>query len=324
MIFPSTTEPKTARPAARVYRPAQSGCNTDLTVADTAEGIDNLFILRVTGNIEPQWRNRLRCVILHRMTPNEISRQLDDLGYVLLPGVMDARLLSRLRERVAELFALEGDAAGSEFKIEQGARRLANLVNKGTIFREIIAHATVLPLVGHVLRGSVKLSSLNARSVNPGWDTPQPLHCDMSAIPDERGAWVCNTVWMLDDFTEQNGALRVVAGSHGWGRLPKAALADPLADFPGQTIITGAAGSVIVLNAHLWHGGLANRTPRPRTAVHAFYCRRDKPQQLHQRKWLDAQVQASLTAELRQLLALDDAPNEAVDGQDYARSGFLG
>lgn len=258
------------------------------------------------------------------MTANDTCRQLDDLGYVLLPGAMEADLLRMLRERVEKLFALEGDAAGAEFKIEQGARRLANLVNKGSVFHEVITHPAVLPLVGHVLQGSVKLSSLNARSANPHGDIRQPLHCDMSAIPDERGAWVCNTVWMLDDFTEQNGALRVVAGSHRAGRLPQDALADPLADHPEQSVITGAAGSVIVLNAHLWHGGLANRTARPRTAVHAFYCRRDKPQQLPQKQWLDADVQAGLSAELRQLLALDDASNGAANGQNYVRSGFLG
>src|SRR5215469_15605168 len=133
----------------------------------------------------------------------EACRRLDDLGYVLLPNIMEPGLQTRLRERVEELFASEGDAAGSEFKTEPGARRLANLVNKGTVFREIIAHPAVLPLVEHVL-GRAKLSSLNARSINPHWDKPQPLHCDMGALPDEQGAWVCNTVWLLDDFTEQN------------------------------------------------------------------------------------------------------------------------
>lgn len=253
----------------------------------------------------------------------QIFQQLDELGYVLLPGLMDAGLLSRLRERVEQLFVSEGEGAGSEFKTESGARRLANLVNKGRVFREIIVHPTILLLVGHVLRGSVKLSSLNARSANPDGDKPQPLHCDMSALPDDRGAWVCNTVWMLDDFTERNGALRVVPGSHRSNRLPRDVLEDTLADRPQQSVITGTAGSVIVMNAHLWHGGLANRTQSPRTAVHAFYCRRDKPQQQYQKQLLDADLQSSLPSELRELLALDDSLNDDLCRQDTKRSGFL-
>lgn len=257
------------------------------------------------------------------MTHNEACRQLDKWGYVLLPEVMDAGLLHSLRESVEQLFASEGEAAGSEFKREPGARRLANLVNKGAVFREIIMCPAVLPLVAHVLGGSVKLSSLNARSIHPRWDKPQPLHCDMGAVPDERGAWVCNTVWMLDDFTEENGALRVIPGSHRWNRLPQDALDDPFADHPQQTVITGAAGSVIVMNAHLWHGGMANRTPQSRTAVHAFYCRRDKPQQQYQKQLLDAELQATLSPELRELLALDDGLNDELAQQEFARSGFL-
>jgi ectoine hydroxylase-related dioxygenase (phytanoyl-CoA dioxygenase family) len=257
------------------------------------------------------------------MTNTEACRRLDELGYVLLPNLMEPGLQARLRDRVEELFASEGDAAGGEFKTEPGARRLANLVNKGSVFREIIVHPAVLPLVEHVL-GSAKLSSLNARSTNPGWDKPQPLHCDMGALPDEQGPWVCNTVWLLDDFTQYNGALRVVPGSHRRGRLPPDALADPLADHPEQTVITGPAGSVIVMNAHLWHGGMANLTPSPRTAVHAFYCRRDKPQQQHQKMLLDAELQKTLPPELRELLALDDPFNDDLSGhQGLVRSGFL-
>ncbi|HVA46346.1 MAG TPA: phytanoyl-CoA dioxygenase family protein [Pirellulales bacterium] len=253
------------------------------------------------------------------MTNTQACRQLDDLGYVLLPNLMGHDLQSRLRDGVEQLFALEGAAAGSEFKPEPGARRLANLVNKGDVFREIVLHPVVLPLVEHVLEGSVKLSSLNARSANPHGDKPQPWHCDMGALPDRRGAWVSNVVWMLDDFTQDNGALRVVPGSHRFNRLPQDVLEDPLADHPRQCVVTGAAGSVIVMNAHLWHGGMANRTSRPRTAVHAFYCRRDKPQQQYQKQLLDA----DLPAALRELLALDDALNDELCRQNVVRSGFL-
>jgi ectoine hydroxylase-related dioxygenase (phytanoyl-CoA dioxygenase family) len=257
------------------------------------------------------------------MTAAEPRQQLDDLGYVLMRQVMDSALLCRLRDEVERLFAAEGEAAGAEFKIEQGARRLANLAKKAAVFREIILHPAVMPLVGHVLQQSVKLSSVNARSVNPYGGQPQPLHCDMSALPDERGPWVCNTVWMLDDFTEQNGALRVIPGSHRWNRLPQQALEDPRADHAQQQVITGPAGSVIVMNAHLWHGGMANRSDRPRTAVHAFYCRRDNPQQQYQKQLLDAELQAALSPSLRELLALDDPLNDELSSQNVVRSGFL-
>jgi hypothetical protein len=250
-------------------------------------------------------------------------RRLDEDGFLILDGFIGPDLFARLRGRVLQLLAEEGEAAGAEFKPEAGCRRLANLVDKGEVFREAIALPQLLEYVGHVLGPAFKLSSLNARSVDPGGVGAQPLHADMAAVTDERGPWVCNTVWLLDDFTPDNGALRVVPGSHRMGRLPQAALDDPRADHPHQVLVTGRAGSVVVLNAHLWHAGMANRTGRPRTALHAFYCRRDKPQQQYQKRLLRPEVQQALSAPLRHLLALDDPLNDQLSAEVVVRSGFL-
>src|SRR5262249_3855892 len=152
-------------------------------------------------------------------------------------------------------------------------------------------------------------------SVNPGGQGRQPLHADMGALPDQHGFWVCNTVWMLDDYTPDNGALRLVPGSHRWGQLPQQALADPLAPYPDEVLVTGRAGTVVVMNAHLWHGGTANRTDQPRPAVHVFFCRRDRPQQQYQKRLLRPEVQRLLTPQLRELLALDDPLNDQISAE---------
>jgi ectoine hydroxylase-related dioxygenase (phytanoyl-CoA dioxygenase family) len=145
----------------------------------------------------------------------------------------------------------------------------------------------------------------------------------MAAVPDEKGYWVCNTVWLLDDFTPTNGAIRLVPGSHRWGKLPQDVLADPTAPHPQELLLTGRAGDVVVMNAHLWHGGTANTTATTRTAVHAFYCRRDKPQQQYQKQLLRPEVQQELTPELRSMLALDDPLNDQLSTSVTTRSGFL-
>ena len=252
------------------------------------------------------------------------KRQLDEDGYVVLEGLIGREgLLGPLRSRILELFEQEGERAGSEFRTEPNAHRLANLVDKGDVFGRAIVLPDVLECVRHVLGPDIKLSSLNARSADPDSDTAQPLHVDMAAVPDERGYWVCNTVWMLDDFTSENGATRMIPGSHKWGQRPQDVLADPMAPHPGEVLLTGPAGTVAVMNAHLWHGGTANRTAAPRLAMHAFYCRRDKPQQQYQKQLLGRELQASLDAELRWLLALDDPLNDGLSANVTARSGFL-
>lgn len=256
------------------------------------------------------------------MTKQE-QRQLDESGYVVLESGMGADLLSALRTRILALFEKEGDRAGSEFRTEEHAHRLANLVDKGDVFRRAIILPQMLGYVRHVLGADCKLSSLNARSADPNTDVGQPLHVDMGAIPDEKGYWVCNTVWMLDDFTRENGPTRMIPGSHKWGKRPQDVLDDLLSPHPQEVLLTGKAGSIAVMNAHMWHAGTANRTTSPRLAMHAFYCRRDKPQQQYQKQLLRPDVQAALSPDVREILALDDPMNDELSAAVTVRSGFL-
>jgi hypothetical protein len=250
-------------------------------------------------------------------------RELDERGFVRLGGFISPERRERLKDRLLALFESEGEAAGGEFKHEPGARRLANLVDKGAVFVECVVEPEILEYVGHVLGTRFKLSSLNARSANPRNGESQPLHVDAGAVPDARGFWVCNTVWMLDDFTPENGALRAVPGSHRFGRRPQDALADPRLPHPDEVLVTGQAGDLVVMNSHLWHGGTANDTDRPRLALHAFYCRSDKPQQQYQKALLRPETQAALPAAARAVLALDDPENDALSAEAAGRSGFL-
>lgn len=255
--------------------------------------------------------------------PLDHRRQLNELGYVVLPDFMRGEQAAALKRRIEELFTQEGDRAGSEFKPEAGSRRLANLADKDAIFRQAMCDERLLEYIACVLGAEFKLSSLNARSADPQNGITQPLHADMSAVADERGYWVCNSVWMLDDFTTENGAIRVVPGTQRLRQLPQDALDDPTAPHPDEQLLTGRAGTVVIMNAHLWHGALPNRTDRPRTAMHVFFARRDKPQQQYQKKLLRPETQALLSERERELLALDDPLNDELSGEVAVRSGFL-
>jgi ectoine hydroxylase-related dioxygenase (phytanoyl-CoA dioxygenase family) len=256
------------------------------------------------------------------MTEDE-KRQLDTDGYLVLENLMGDALIEQVRRRVDELFEQEGDQAGSEFKQEPGSRRLANLVDKGELFEEIIQTPRVLECMKHVLGPRFKLSSLNVRSADPENGSAQPLHADSGALADDRGYWVCNSVWMLDDFTLENGATRLVPGSHRWGVTPQEVVSDLYAPHPREMLLTGRAGTVVVMNAHMWHGGTTNRTAAHRRAMHVYYTRWDKPQQQYQKRLLRPEVQSRLSPELRRLLALDDPLNDELSSQFSNISGFL-
>jgi ectoine hydroxylase-related dioxygenase (phytanoyl-CoA dioxygenase family) len=171
-----------------------------------------------------------------------------------------------------------------------------------------------------VIGPAYKLSSLNARSTNPQNPEAQPWHTDSAAIADERGYWVCNTIWMLDDFTRDNGATRMIPRSHTWRRLPEPGNRDAM---PDEELVTGTAGTVVVMNTHMWHAGTGNRTHRCRRALHGFYTRSDKPQQQYQKALLSARTVEALSPVQRKVLALDDADNDRLSSATTRMSGFL-
>ena len=226
--------------------------------------------------------------------------QLDRDGYVPLPGVLSAAQLSAMHERLAELMVAEGDKAGLEVHQEEGTDRLSNLVNKDPVFSVCFTDPRLLACMARVL-GEFKLSSLNFRAAHPGRGH-QVLHADYGGPVPPAGYQVCNSIWLLDDFTADNGATRVVPGSHRSGSVPRLALADPAAPHPDEVLITGAAGTVVVFNSHVWHGGTLNRSDRQRRALHGYFTRRTNGQQTDQKKYLRPATRDALSPAARFIL----------------------
>jgi hypothetical protein len=184
---------------------------------------------------------------------------------------------------------------------DRGAVRVSDLVNKGAIFDACLTDERVLSAVRHVIGGDVRLSSLNYRAAKAGAGL-QPLHVDWDE-PIERGAYhACNCIFLLDPFEPNNGALRVVPGSHRGGECPADALDDPFAPHPEEELVQAPAGAAVVLNSHVWHGGTHNRTGSLRRVIQCYFVQRGYATQLEQRDYLRPETERRLTPELRWLL----------------------
>jgi ectoine hydroxylase-related dioxygenase (phytanoyl-CoA dioxygenase family) len=80
---------------------------------------------------------------------------------------------------------------------------------------------------------------------------------------------------MVDEFRNDNGATRFVPGSHLWSAIPPDLLGDLKADYAGQVLACGPAGSMVVFNGSVWHGHKANHSGKPRRSIQGAYIRRD-------------------------------------------------
>jgi ectoine hydroxylase-related dioxygenase (phytanoyl-CoA dioxygenase family) len=214
----------------------------------------------------------------------EEKRQLDENGYILFPGLIDPEWLKALRARVNALIEKEGDAAGKEVNLEKGTRRLADLVNKGEVFDNTYLHPKLLAAAYHILQREFRFNSLNARDSMPG-EGLQGLHADWKERTADEPYYIVNSIWLLDDFTEENGATRFVPGTHKMKGLPKDHVEDPRAPHPDQVLLIAPKGTVAVFNSHLWHGGTLNRSNGTRMCIHSSYVSRDSEQQTNQREY---------------------------------------
>lgn len=100
-------------------------------------------------------------------------------------------------------------------------------------------------------------------------ESEQPLHCDdqLIPLPKPHVPIICNTMWALTDFTVENGATRLVPGTHRADRA-----AQPYGEPVEVVHAVMKAGSVLVFDGSIWHGGGANRTSERRIGLAMNYC----------------------------------------------------
>ncbi len=235
-------------------------------------------------------------------------KALDEDGYVNLGPLLSAAQLDAMRTRVGDAVAREGAAAGHEVSQTRGIARLSGTVikamNRDGLLDPFAFHPRLLAAVRHVLGPRFRYSSSNFHCPLPGYGH-QAIHADWGwGVRDPE---VVNAIWLLDDFTTENGPTRVVPGSHRWGEHPMGSTVDGkprdlAAPVAGEVRLTGVAGSCIAYNAHLWHSGTQNFSPDLRRAQHAFFTRTLRPTQTDVPALLDKQVFERLNPVARAVL----------------------
>lgn len=228
---------------------------------------------------------------------------LDEHGYVVLKEALTPEQANALRDRSAELIAEEKAGSGEHVYFDGQAQRVWNLVNKGRIYEEMIQLPQVLALHEHLLGDDCILSSFTVNLIGPGAPAGG-LHVDFPLgrfpQPAPPFAFCSNTIFVLDDFTLENGATRLVPGSYKRGTPP-----DPETDYDDVIQLDARKGDIVIIHGATWHSSGANRTGQERMILLGFFCRSFMKPQQDQYRLASPEVVERATPALKRLLGFE-------------------
>ena len=233
--------------------------------------------------------------------PDDVAAAVVRDGAVIVESVAEPVLLDRVEAELRPF--LDATPTGPDDFSGILTRRTGSLIARSPASRELVMHPLALgaarTFLGHAT--NIQLHLTQAIAIGPG-ETAQPIHRDQWAFdffPFPAGYDVqCNTIWALTDFTEENGATRVVVGSN--------AAPDGRSFGPGDTEPAEMPrGSVLVYSGSVYHGGGANHSAATRIGLNITYAVAWLRQEENQYLSVPREVAATLPVELLRLMGYD-------------------
>jgi Phytanoyl-CoA dioxygenase (PhyH) len=196
--------------------------------------------------------------------PTRAASELDERGFVVLPGPVPSERMAALADAYDAAFA----EAVDDIRVGSTSTKVVDFVNRGTDWDDIYVFAPLLEACCRVIGRPFKLSSFLGRTLRP--HTPaQELHVD---VRRESPDWpLLGFILMIDEFRADNGATRFVPGSHRWSSNPEDAISDSRSKHDDQVFACGPPGSLIVFNGSTWHGHSENTSSGPRRSLQGAF-----------------------------------------------------
>ncbi|MBI1199268.1 MAG: hypothetical protein GC203_15515 [Phenylobacterium sp.] len=189
----------------------------------------------------------------------------------------------RLFEKVMQIAREEDDQAvelNKHADAEKPAfgRQLFHLLERDPVFVEAVMNPAVQTMGRYLMGLSYRLFSMVA-FVKEGSARSTPMHCDSVGVPTPLPAYgsVCNVSWILTDYTEENGTLGMVPGSHRYCRHPTEYeqprfIGGPMDDAM-VTPVNARPGSLAVFTGNTWHCTYPKTSAGVRAHIATAFCR---------------------------------------------------
>jgi ectoine hydroxylase-related dioxygenase (phytanoyl-CoA dioxygenase family) len=228
---------------------------------------------------------------------DEVTTVLNAEGAAIVKNFLAPDLVARIRSEIEPKLptAFLGQDAFTGIR----TRRLGGLTVKAPTFAKLLTHPLMLGICDRILQPHCSLYQLAAtQAIEIGAGEPaQVLHRDdiIYSIPQPHPEFEVLFILALTEFTAENGATRIVPGSHRWGP-------ERVAHDEESVPAVMPAGSVVFFLGSTWHSGGHNRSTSPRVGMFAKYSLGHLRQEENQFLIAPPDIARTLTPELRGLI----------------------
>ena len=219
-------------------------------------------------------------------------------GALIIDDLADGELIERITSEMRPY--IDETPPGSDEFSGRNTRRTGALIARSRSSHELIQHPTILEVTAKLLDRAQSFQLHLTQVISIGPESPgQSIHRDQWAFdffefPSNYHVQ-CNTIWALTDFTEENGATRLIPGSQD--------LANSLEHSVDETVPAEMAkGSCLLYTGKVYHGGGANRSDETRMGLNITYNVGWLRQEENQYLSVPRDVAATLTDDLLRLL----------------------
>ncbi len=206
---------------------------------------------------------------MFELSVDQIIARMDERGFVVVPDVISAEHADRVNGVLSRLLA---DEITPEEQAS-GSQRVGRIAVKDPVFLDLMCHPLIVDVWKRYLGEDVVCSTWTANTLYPGhgrigWHADYPYWSITPPWPN--GNLAGQTVWLLDDFTVENGATGAVPYSHRKGKPPD----EPRDAWKSDgEILTGMQGSVVFAHGAWWHTARPNQTDQARSCLLGMYMR---------------------------------------------------
>ncbi len=190
---------------------------------------------------------------------NLLKTELDEYGFVILNNLIPADEARGMADRLMEIMLQQPDAE----KPVQNLRGVFNYLAPSDyeLFCTLVTNPTYQALARNKLGEGFQMAEVGCIWVKPGGG-PGRLHADVpigwfprNSMPIPNVCFMVNCIWMLTDFTREDGGTLLLPFTHHSRQVPR-----PDVEYRHLLSAEGEAGSIVIFDGRIWHATGANVT----------------------------------------------------------------